>query len=107
MASECANDQGRFWTYHDTLFLNQRGENLGAFNRDALKNFAAALGLDQDAFNDCLDSNRHRSTVQAETNAGSDRGITSTPTIVVNGEVYPGVVPFNQLQDIIEAELGR
>ena len=29
-ASECANEQGQFWPYHDIIFANQRGENQGA-----------------------------------------------------------------------------
>ena len=44
-ASECANEQGKFWEFHDYLFKNQQGENQGAFTKDKLKGFAATLGL--------------------------------------------------------------
>ncbi|MFQ5398861.1 MAG: hypothetical protein ACE5E7_04605 [Anaerolineae bacterium] len=27
---------GQFWPYHDIIFANQRGENQGAFSREAL-----------------------------------------------------------------------
>ena len=60
-AAECANDQERFWEFHDTLYANQRGENKGAFSRENLKRFAEALELDTAAFGSCLDSGRHAS----------------------------------------------
>lgn len=104
-ASECANEQGQFWPYHDTLFLNQRGENSGAFSDQNLKAFAAALGLDEQAFNDCLDSDRFREVVGAEVSESEERAVRSTPTLFVNGEKIEGAVPFERLQPIIEAEL--
>lgn len=102
-AAECAREQGQFWQYHDTLYASQRGENQGAFSDDALKAFAAALGLDEEAFNQCLDSERYEADVQAETAAGRQRGVQSTPTLFINGEMVEGAVPFEQLQPFIEA----
>lgn len=104
-AAACANEQGQFWPYHDTIFANQRGENQGAFSDDALQAFAAALGLDETAFNACLDSDRYRGAVQAETTAGQERGVRSTPTLFINGEKVEGAIPFDQLQPIIESAL--
>ncbi|MAU00589.1 MAG: hypothetical protein CL608_25880 [Anaerolineaceae bacterium] len=106
-AAACANEQGQFWPYHDTLFANQRGENQGAFRDDTLQAFAAALGLDEAAFNACLDSGRYRDEVQAETAAGQERGVRSTPTLFINGEKVEGAIPFDQLQPMIEAALAN
>jgi protein-disulfide isomerase len=106
-AAACANEQGQFWPYHDTIFANQRGENQGYFNDDALKAFAAALGLDEAAFNDCLDADRYRDKVQAETAAGQERGVRSTPTLFINGELVEGAIPFEQLQSLIEVALNN
>ena len=106
-ASECANEQGQFWPYHDTLFANQRGENQGAFSRDALKNFAAAIGLDEAAFNECLDSGRYRDAVQRETTAARQRDVRTTPTFIINGEKVEGAIPLARLQSRIEAELSK
>ena len=106
-ASECANEQGQFWQYHDTLFANQLGENLGAFSDPSLKTFAAALGLDQDAFDDCLDSNRHRAVVNEDSAEASERGVSSTPTIFINGQLIPGVTAFEEIQPIVESQLLR
>jgi protein-disulfide isomerase len=86
-AAHCANDEGQFWEYHDTLFANQAGENKGTFAIDNLKRFAEALQLDTGAFNSCLDSNKYESQVKADTVAA--RGLPDfrgTPTIYVDGQ---------------------
>jgi protein-disulfide isomerase len=106
-ASECALEQGQFWPYHDTLYLNQRGENAGAFGDDALLAFAAALGLDEVAFEECLDSGRYENQVNSEWATASERGVTTTPTTAINGQVITGAVSFERLQAIIESELAR
>lgn len=86
-AAQCADDQGRFWEYHDILFANQAGENKGTFASDNLKRFAAALGLDTGSFDSCLDSNTYESQVIADTVAARalpDFG--GTPTVFVDGQ---------------------
>lgn len=86
-ATQCADDQGQFWEYHDTLFANQAGENKGTFSIANLKRFAEAIGLDTASFNSCLDSNTYESQVKADTVAA--RGLPDfegTPTIFVNGQ---------------------
>ena len=106
-AAECANEQDQFWQYHDTLFLNQHGENLGTFDDPALKNFSNAIGLDEEAFNECLDSGRYSSQIGADQRTGGALGVTSTPTLIINGQLLEGVPPFETLQEIIEDELSN
>lgn len=89
------------------LFANQRGENAGAFRTQALEAFAVALGLDEPAFNDCLGSDRYEDLVEAERAEGQERGVRSTPTLFVNGEMIEGAVPFSQMQQRIEAILAQ
>lgn len=91
-AAECANDQGRFWDYHDTLYANQGRENSGAFSRENLKRFAKTLGLDMQAFEACMDSDNYASKVMNDTQVARRQGINKTPTILVNGrEVGSGL----------------
>lgn len=90
-AAECANDQGRFWEYHDTLYANQvRERNSGGFSDENLKRFAEALELDTTAFDFCLDSGKYASRVRDDTEAARQIGVTGTPRIFVNGEQAPG-----------------
>jgi protein-disulfide isomerase len=105
-ASECAADQEAFWDYHDLLYARQAGENRGAFNKENLKQFAAELGLDTQAFNTCLDSGKYAELVGNETAAAQSLGVTGTPAFLINGQPLVGAQPFEAFQQAIEAELG-
>lgn len=83
-AAGCANEQGRFWSYHDILYANQKSERRQQ-TADDLKSYAAAGGLDMEKFGSCLDSGKYAATVSNDTNAAQQVGVTSTPTIFVNG----------------------
>jgi len=101
-ASECAGDQDAFWEYHDYLFEHQNGENQGAFDKENLKQFAADLGLDTEAFNECLDSGKYTDYVQSLTQMARQIGVQSTPTFVINGVPVLGAQPFEAFQQVIE-----
>jgi protein-disulfide isomerase len=106
-ASACAAEQDKFWQFHDTLFANLRGQNQGSYSNPALKAMASALGLDESAFNSCLDSNRYRDDVHQQTAEAQQRGVSSTPTTFVNGESISGAVPYIQLRNLVEAALNQ
>jgi protein-disulfide isomerase len=103
-AAECANDQERFWDFHDTLYANQGGENKGAFSRENLKRFAEALELETAAFDSCLDSGKYASKVREDTEAARQLGVNSVPTVFVNGQ--PVSWHLEDLQAAIREALG-
>lgn len=104
-AARCAQDQGKFWEYHDHLYTNQGAENVGVFSVAALKGYASALGLDQAKFDSCLDSHGYKDEVDTETQAGQGYGVNSTPTVFVNGVMYEGLLDPANYQAIIETAL--
>lgn len=117
-AAYCAGDQNKYWEYHDILFANQTGENVGAYTDRRLQAFAEALLLDMEAFNECFDSNIYADRVQQDYVDGSAAGVTGTPafliTYTVNGEqkqrFIAGAYPFSEFQTQIEealAEMGQ
>lgn len=89
-AAFCAQDQGKFWQFHDTLFQNQRGENRGDYSDARLKEMARQMGLDMDAFNACYDGGKYEDAVKASYQEGQNLGINGTPTFVINGQVLKG-----------------
>jgi protein-disulfide isomerase len=97
-----AADAGRFWEYHDLVFANQQGENEGAFSRDRLSRIAAAAGLDQDSFQRALTRSDLRNDVAEETATGASLGVSSTPTLVINGTVYRGVPDYAALSALVD-----
>lgn len=102
-AAMCADEQEKFWPMHDAMFADQAGLAV-----PALKEKAAAIGLDAEAFAACLDSGRHADAVEEDLRAGTEAGVTGTPTLFVNGRsMGGGVVPFERLAQVIEQELAR
>ena len=106
-ASECANEQGRFWDYHDKLFEEQAGENVGTFSRENLKRFAAELELDTQQFTQCLDSDKYKDKVQQETDEAGRLGVRSTPALFVNGRLIENGSNYQVLQAAIETALAE
>lgn len=106
-ASMCAAEQGLFWEYHDILFANWNGENAGAFNDKRLVAFAETLNLDMGLFTDCFEENRYRDEIQADFELGTEMGVSSSPSVFVNGQhITPGFVPgFEDIQQAVEAAL--
>jgi protein-disulfide isomerase len=101
-ASACADDQKKFWEYHDKLFANQ-----GALKVDDLKKHAADLGLDTARFNECLDSGKKAELVKKDMAAGEKVGVSGTPAFFINGVALSGAVPAEDFKAIIDAELSK
>jgi len=101
-ASLCANDQGKFWEMHDLMFKEQKSLEL-----EQLKEKAARLELDVEAFNECIDSSQYAEAVMSDLEAGSQVGVSGTPALFINGRFLSGAQPFEQLAAVIDAELAR
>jgi protein-disulfide isomerase len=99
-ASLCANDQGKFWEMHDLMFKEQRSLEL-----EQLKEKAARLELDVEAFNDCIDSSKYADAIMSDLEAGSQVGVSGTPALFINGRFLSGAQPFEQLAIVIDEEL--
>lgn len=100
-AAECANEQGKFWEFYDTLFNNQAGENQGAFADDKLSGFAKGLELDMTKFSTCFSSGKYRATIQSETANGQLRGVSQTPTSFINDKKVVGAISLQQFETTI------
>ena len=99
-AAGCANDQGKFFEFHDKVFANQQDVS------DAtLKGYAKDLALDTATFNDCVDSGKYADEVQKDLEDGQEYGVSGTPAFFVNGFSISGAQPFAVFKDIIDKEL--
>jgi protein-disulfide isomerase len=101
-AAGCAEDQGKFWEFHKTLFANQ-----GALSIDDLKAHAKTLGLDSGKFNECLDSGKMKAKVDGDMAAARAVGVNGTPAFFINGIVISGAQPYDKFKEIIDSELAR
>ncbi|HUV83091.1 MAG TPA: DsbA family protein [archaeon] len=101
-ATECADEQGKYWEYHKILFENQN-----ALDNESLKQYALDLGLDGTAFNECLDSGRMASEVETDFQDGISYGITGTPSFFINGNKVVGAKSYEVFQQLIDKELNN
>jgi len=84
-ATHCANEQDKFWPYHDKLF--SIASATGIYTRDNLKKLAKDAGLDETAFNACLDSKKYAAQVSKDNQLAEQSGVNSTPSFLVNGRI--------------------
>jgi len=109
-ASECANEQGRFWQMHDKIFDEQEKLSAGGtaqFEASDLKKWASDLGLNTTQFNQCLDSGKFTKNVTDDEQEAQKLGINGTPTIFVNGLSLVGAQPYDSFKSLIDKELSK
>lgn len=96
VASECADEQGKFWEMHDKLFENNKSDKIGA---EQFKQNAIDLELDAERFNKCLDEEKYKDKVNEQMLAGKNAGILGTPQSFINDQPLPGAYPYEDFTD--------
>ena len=101
VAAECADDQGKFWEYHDKLYDNQK-----FLKEEHLIKYAGELQLKVNEFKQCLKDESKMAEVEKDIRDGRQLGIKSTPTFFINGKMFSGVLSFNDFKKKIDELLG-
>ena len=114
LASECADEQGKFWEYHDMIFQNQgQWKDLELSQTvNLFKQYASELKLNGDEFGTCLDSGKYLYEVNNDYQEGQRYGVTGTPGFFVGNEKIGftkiiGAQPFSTFQKILDEQLSR
>jgi protein-disulfide isomerase len=102
-AAFAAAQQDRFWDMWATIYANQGDENSGAFSRDRLIAMADRLGLDRQRFVADFDSAGAAAAIDGSRSDAARAGVTSTPTLVVDGRSLVGLHPYTDLAAAIAA----
>jgi protein-disulfide isomerase len=105
-AGRCANEQGRFWPYHDRLFQQQGRWSTERNPSGMFVDYARQLGLDAGAFEGCLRSDRFAAEVTQSMALAESLGVQGTPTLFVNGKRLQDVPSASELDRIIREEMG-
>jgi protein-disulfide isomerase/uncharacterized membrane protein len=95
--SVCADEQNRFWEYHDIAF-----ETKGNISQPVVMDIASNIGLDLSAFQSCLNSGRGLRVVKEDIKAAIQAGVSSTPTLFINGRGLRGVPKPWMLYEILQ-----
>jgi protein-disulfide isomerase len=109
IASQCANEQGKFWNFYKMVYENQGPENSGWANIENMKKFASQIpGLDKQKFNSCIDSQKYKTLVNDDMTLGVSLGMQGTPSFIIvksdgsKPETLLGAQPFPSFQSIID-----
>jgi len=99
-AAYCAEDQGKYWSYHDELYANWAGERTGWITDDSLNQFAITADLDIEKFNSCLDDHKYRQRVLDLEQFGREIGIDATPSFLIFNDEKIIKITGNQPIDV-------
>jgi len=112
VAAECANEQGKYWEYHDTLFERQQEWNkLDVTSAVAtFKQYASEIEIMQEKFDSCLDTGKYLEEVRNDLNDGRDYGVDGTPGFFVGNDQIgyvklSGAQPFESFKKVIDSQL--
>lgn len=98
MAAECASEQGKYKEMYNVL-----NKSSGAFTEENLLYYARAAGLEEGAYTQCMSSGFYEDEVAGDIADGIAAGVTSTPTLFVNGIKIEGAVPYGILYEAVQA----
>ncbi len=108
-ASYCAEDQGKYWEYHNQLYNSQESQiDNGWANSERLKSFAFSLGLDSELFDSCLDSGKYTKRVQSNIAEAKKLDVSGTPTFFIIGpngqqEKLVGAQPYSVFTQVLDS----
>ena len=102
LAALAANEQGKFWEFHDKLFTNTQ-----KLTKEDFLRYAQELGLDMTRFQDAIATEKHKGQVDGDAAEAAAMGVTGTPSFFVNGKFLSGAKPFEEFAKVINAELQK
>ena len=82
-ATYCADDQNKYWEYHDVLYQNWAGEKTGWIKTSALYKFASIINLDLNEFTSCLNNHNHLDKVLENEKLALKMNVDGTPTFLI------------------------
>ncbi|MEO7997439.1 MAG: thioredoxin domain-containing protein [Gemmatimonadaceae bacterium] len=106
LAASCAADQGKFWEMHDLLLSGQEDWE-GRLHKNPVpvfQGYVKKLGLDASKYDKCFDSRENVARIQAHQKAGDDLRIESTPSFVIGGTLYAGIMASDRMKQLVELE---
>ncbi len=101
IAALAADAQGRFWQFHDKLFVNQR-----SLNDAQIQGIANELKLDMEQFNSAMKDPSIQKLIARDMEEGRQAGVEGIPAIFVNGKL-PKESSIQGVKALIEAELKK
>lgn len=107
-AGEAANDQGKFAEMYKKIYAERaRWGDRKTLQTEVFIQFAREIGLDVEKFRSDIESDKYEEKIKNDFRDGISLGVNSTPTFFINNIKYVGAIPYENLKEIVEAELKK
>jgi protein-disulfide isomerase len=93
-----------FWDFHDWIFANQNSITPTNLN-DKVMEYASSKGVDGLKLSGCIERGETAATIEKSIEEGHSVGVTSTPTLFINGRKLGGSHKWEQLKQVIDYEI--
>lgn len=100
LAGRCANEQGKFFNFHDKVFANNSVPSV-----DDLSALAGSIGMNVSQFEVCVNSKRYQNDMNKDMEDALALGVSGTPTLFINGHMISGAPPYSILKTIFDTTL--
>ena len=105
-AAFCAEEQNKYWEYHNMLFDNWAGERTGWVTDKSLLNFAKESNLDINQFTECMKNHKYYQKVNENREFAKSVGINATPSFLIFSDDklvrIIGAQPIEKFDDAIQ-----
>lgn len=101
-AAQCAGEQGKFFEMHDQLYFNHGRWVTDRRPERRFRDFAKAIGLDMDQYDDCMSSGRYMARLERERQDALAAGVSQTPTFDIGGQRVAGALMYDEFRKYVE-----
>jgi protein-disulfide isomerase len=102
-SAACADEQGKYWEQHGRLYQCQSDWAPARNAAPIFRKYAEASGLDVPRYDACMQAGKYAGRVQADYNSGLQLGVSSTPTLLVNGRLYRGRFDSDAITKLVDS----
>lgn len=102
LACDAANEQNKFWQFHDSLYSQS-----SIIDSSAVYTIAKQVGLDLEKFDTDLKQDKRREKIENTIHQLVLMGVYATPTVIVNGRLIMDSNSKNEITHLIEQELKK
>src|ERR687898_2819105 len=102
-SAACADEQGKYWQQHNRIYDGQQEWSAARDAAPLFRKYAQAVGLDLGRYDSCMESGKYAGRIQADYNSGAELGVSSTPTLLVNGRLHRGRFDSDAITRLVDS----
>src|SRR5215210_2298188 len=102
-SAACADEQGKYWDQHERIYQGQQEWAASSSAAPIFRKYAQAAGLDLGRYDSCMESGKYAGRIQADYNSGVELGVSSTPTLLVNGRLHRGRFDSDAITKLVDS----